>query len=79
MKATVQAFGAKSAKQTRYIKAINYCISLYSFDLVCQALNNIGATEKLQLEASKCEDKIQCLQGILMEQLAKLNNKTKQN
>lgn len=44
MKATVQAFGAKAAKQTRYIKAINYCISSYSFDLVCKALNNIGAT-----------------------------------
>ena len=79
MKATVQAFGAKAAKQTRYIKAINYCISLYSFTLVCQALNNIGATEKLQLDASKCEDKVQCLQNILIEQLAKLTNKTKQN
>lgn len=79
MKATVQAFGAKAAKQTRYIKAINYCISLYSFDLVCKALNNIGATEKLQLDASKCEDKIQCLQGLLIEQLLNLYNKTKQN
>ena len=28
MKATVQAFGVKAAKQTRYIKAINYCICL---------------------------------------------------
>lgn len=79
MKATVQAFGAKAAKQTRYIKAINYCISLYSFTLVCQALNNIGATEKLQLDASKCEDKVQCLQNILIEQLARLTYKTKQN
>lgn len=79
MKATVQAFGAKAAKQTRYIKAINYCISLYSFDLVCKALNNIGATEKLQLDASLCEDKIHCLQSILIEQLTNLSNKTKQN
>ncbi len=79
MKATVQAFGAKAAKQTRYIKAINYCISLYSFDLVCKALNNIGATEKLQLDASLCEDKIHCLQSILIEQLTNLSNRTKQN
>ena len=35
MKATVQAFGVKAAKQTRYIKAINYGISEYGFDTVC--------------------------------------------
>lgn len=79
MKATVQAFGAKSAKQTRYIKAINYCVSQYGFDLVCQALNNIGATEKLHLDASKCEDKVQCLQGIIMEQVLILQNSSDNN
>lgn len=73
MKATVQAFGAKAAKQTRYIKAINFCILEYDFDLVCQALNNIGATEKLQLDATKCEDKVQCLQSILIKQLVELS------
>ena len=44
MKATVQAFGVKAAKQTRYIKAINYCISQYDFDTVCNVLNSIEAT-----------------------------------
>ena len=40
MKATVQAFGVKAAKQTRYIKAINYGISEYGFDTVCDVLNS---------------------------------------
>lgn len=78
MKSTVQAFGAKAAKQTRYIKAINYCISDYGFEIVCEALNNIGATEKLHLDASKCEDKVQCLQGIIIEQAILLHEKLKQ-
>lgn len=62
MKATVQAFGVKAAKQTRYIKAINYCISEYDFNTVCNVLNSIEATEKLRIEAAKCEDKISCIQ-----------------
>lgn len=68
MKSTVQAFGAKAAKQTRYIKAINYCIADYGFEVVCEVLNNIGAIEKLQLDASKCENKVQCIQGLIIEQ-----------
>ena len=69
MKAAVQAFGAKAAKQTRYIKAINYCILQYGFDIVCKALNSIEADEKIKLDAAKCEDKVQCLQGIIIEQV----------
>ena len=71
-KAVVQAFGVRAAKQTRYIKAVNYCISQYSMDVVMQALSNIGATEKLRLEASKCDNKIACLQSIIIEQAALL-------
>ena len=41
----------KRQKQTRYIKAINYCISQYDFDTVCNVLNSIEATEKLRIEA----------------------------
>lgn len=52
MKATVQAFGVKAAKQTRYIKAINYGISEYGFDTVCDVLNSIEATEKLRIGSS---------------------------
>ena len=66
MKATVQAFGVKAAKQTRYIKAINYCISQYDFDTVCNVLNSIEATEKLRIEAAKCEDKISWLKTIVI-------------
>lgn len=78
MKVAVQAFGAKAAKQTRYIKAINYCISEYGFDVVCESLNNIGAADKLKLEASKCEEKVQCLQGIIIEQVMLLRDKKQQ-
>ena len=69
MKAAVQAFGAKAAKQTRYIKAINYCLSEYGFEIVCKALNSIEADEKIKLDAAKCEDKVQCLQGIIIKQV----------
>lgn len=74
MKAAVQAFGAKAAKQTRYIKAIDYCVTEYGLEIVCKALNNVGATEKMQLDAAKCEDKVQCLQGLIIEQAIKLRN-----
>ena len=79
MKATVQAFGAKAAKQTRYIKAINYCISEYGFEIVCEALNGIEADEKIKLDAAKCEDKVQCLQGIIIEQVISLHDNSDNN
>lgn len=78
MQATVQAFGAKAAKQTRYIKAINYCILQYGFDVICEVLDNIGAPEKLQMDASKCEDKVNCLQGIIIEQVGLMRKALKQ-
>lgn len=78
MKATVQAFGAKAAKQTRYIKAINYCISQYGFNAICEVLNNIGATEKLQIEAAKCEDKISCIQQLIIERVVTMRNTQQQ-
>lgn len=74
MKATVQAFGAKAAKQTRYIKAINYCIAQYDFNTVCDVLNNVGATEKLQIEAAKCEDKVSCIQRLIIERVVVMRN-----
>ena len=55
MKATVQAFGVKAAKQTRYIKAINYWI-----------------------EAAKCEDKISCIQRLIIERVIKMRNAQQQ-
>ena len=78
MKATVQAFGVKAAKQTRYIKAINYCISQYDFDTVCNVLNSIEATEKLRIEAAKCEDKISCIQRLIIERVIKMRNAQQQ-
>ena len=78
MKATVQAFGVKAAKQTRYIKAINYCISEYDFNMVCNVLNSIEATEKLRIEAAKCEDKISCIQRLIIERVIKMRNAQQQ-
>lgn len=78
MKATVQAFGVKAAKQTRYIKAINYCISQYDFDTVCNVLNSIEATEKLRIEAAKCEDKISCIQHLIIERVIEMRNAQQQ-
>ena len=78
MKATVQAFGVKAAKQTRYIKAINYCISEYDFNTVCNVLNSIEATEKLRIEAAKCEDKISCIQRLIIERVIKMRNAQQQ-
>lgn len=78
MKATVQAFGVKAAKQTRYIKAINYGISEYGFDTVCDVLNSIEATEKLRIEAAKCEDKISCIQHLIIERVIEMRNAQQQ-
>ena len=77
MKATVDAFGAKAAKQTRYIKAINYCILQYGFDTVCDVLNSIEATEKLQIAITNCEDKISCIQQLIIERVVAMR-KTQQ-
>lgn len=78
MKATVQAFGVKAAKQTRYIKAINYCISQYDFETVCKVLDDISATEKLQVEAAKCEDRISCIQQLIMEHVVAMREAQQQ-
>lgn len=78
MKATVQAFGVKAAKQTRYIKAINYGISEYGFATVCDVLNSIEATEKLRIEAAKCEDKISCIQHLIIERVIEIRNAQQQ-
>lgn len=77
MKATVEAFGVKAAKQPRYIKAINYCILQYGFDTVCDVLNSIEATEKLQIAAANCEDKISCIQQLIIERVVAMR-KTQQ-
>ena len=79
MKAAVQAFGAKAAKQTRYIKAINYCILEFGLEIICEALNSIEADEKIKLDAAKCEDKVQCLQGIIIEQVHTLRHNSDNN
>lgn len=68
----VSAFGARGAKQTRYIKAINWCINEYGFDLTVQALKNVSLTEKLNIDKATCENKINCLQGLMIEHIQQL-------
>ena len=41
---------------------------------IMEALKNIGATEKLQIEKSKCDDKIACLQSLIIEQATLLKH-----
>lgn len=75
LEAAVNAFGVRDAKQTRHIKAINYCIQEYGMELILEALGCIGATDKLKLEVAKCEDRVQCLQCIIIEQVLKLGQR----
>lgn len=70
--AVVSAFGARGAKQTRYIKAVNWCINEYGFDLTVQALKNVSLTEKLHIDKTTCENKINCLQGVMIEHIHQL-------
>ncbi|MEQ2978452.1 hypothetical protein AAAX96_17665 [Butyricimonas faecihominis] len=73
-KAMVQAFGVRASQQTRYVKAVNTCISQFDMPTIMEALKKIGATEKLQIEKSKCDNKIACLQGIIIEQATLLKH-----
>lgn len=73
--AVVTAFGARNARQTRYIKAINWCINEYGFDLTISALQNVSLTEKLNIDSIGCDKKIQCLQGLMIEHIAQLKMK----
>ena len=69
-----QAFGVRAAQQTRYVKAVNTCISQFDMPTIMEALKKIGVTEKLQIEKSKCDNKIACLQGIIIEQATLLKH-----
>ncbi len=70
--AVVTAFGARNARQTRYIKAINWCINEYGFELTISALQNVSLTEKIQIDSMGCDQKIRCLQGLMFEHITQL-------
>lgn len=70
--AAVTAFGAKGAKQTRYIKALNWSINEYGFDLTLQAIQNVDLKEKLHIDQATCDNKISCLQGVITEHILQL-------
>lgn len=74
LEAAVTAFGAKGAKQTRYIKALNWSINEYGFDITLQAIQNVSLTEKLHIDQATCDNKINCLQGVIMEHILQLKN-----
>lgn len=77
--AVVTAFGARNARQTRYVKAINWCINEYGFDLTISALRNVSLTEKIHIDSMGCDKKISCLQGLLIEHIAQLKIKQESN
>lgn len=69
--ATEQAFGARCAVQTRYIKALNTSIKLYSLDEVVNALSSIDAETKQKIITAPCEEKRQFIQDFVTRQIDK--------
>lgn len=69
--ATEQAFGARCAVQTRYIKALNTSIKLYSLDEVVNALSSIDDETKQKIITAPCEEKRQFIQDFVTRQIDK--------
>ncbi len=53
-------------------------LGIWLFDTVCDVLNSIEATEKLRIEAAKCEDKISCIQHLIIERVIEMRNAQQQ-
>lgn len=67
--ATEQAFGARCAVQTRYVKALNTSIRLYSLDEVVKALSAIDEDTKQKIITAPCEEKRQFIQDFITKQI----------
>lgn len=64
-----QAFGARCAGQTRYVKALNTSIKLSSLDDVIKALSVIDDAKKQEIITAPCEDKGQIIQDFITQQI----------
>lgn len=69
-----KAFGAKCAVQTRYIRALNTSIKIYSIDEVIEALDAIDKTTKQTIIDARCEDKRQYIQDFVTKQIGMRRN-----
>ena len=69
--ATAQAFGVGCAVQTRYVKALNTSIKLYSLDKVIGTLSIIDEETKQKITIAHCEDKSQFIQDFITRQINK--------
>ena len=69
-----KAFGAKCAVQTRYIRALNTSIKIYSLDEVIEALNAIDRTMKQTIIDARCEEKRQFIQDFITKQIGMHRN-----
>lgn len=69
LEATVKAFGARCAMQTRYIKALNTSIKLYDMDKVVEALNAIDDDTKQTIIDAPCEEKRQFIQDFITKKV----------
>ena len=67
--ATEQAFGARCAVQTRYVKALNTSIKLYTLDKVVMALSAIDEETKQKIITVPCEEKRQFIQDFVTKQI----------
>lgn len=67
--ATEQAFGARCAVQTRYVKALDTSIKLYSLDEVIKALSAIDEETKQKIITAPCEERRQFIQDFVTKQI----------
>lgn len=64
--AMIDAFGARDAKQTSFIKAINKCVNDFNdFELVTESLTSITPEDKVAIDAESCKDRVACITRIL--------------
>ncbi len=63
--ATEKAFGARYAVQTRYVKALNTSIGLYSFEDVVESLNAIEEVDKQKIIGAPSDKKSQYIQDFI--------------
>ena len=67
-----------STQEEMYLNAARNYIQNGRYDEGMNVLNSIEATEKLRIEAAKCEDKISCIQRLIIERVIKMRNAQQQ-
>lgn len=73
--AAEKAFGAKCAVQTRYIKALNTSIKLYSLDEVLESLNAIDEATRQEIIGARSDERSQIIQDFITKHVVQHNDK----